>query len=486
MSKEPDEENLELNENNFKDLSNTFKDPIIFDTLLKYYDELEKEIDTNNNTPTPTTNSSNSNSNKNNSNNNNNSLDENKKQKRKTKRVSSYHGMCFKTHSDRAKEIYVNISHYPSIAPLSLTQHDGWIIPYSLYPVTTQQCSYQSPHYQVYHIVFGTETYNESQKNKPLSKLLIQTSIQAIYQTYKETLDILAIKQSKKVFAKDFLVEEVEQPEVDILSQPEEKESIDKDTGYLIPIYKQEMLGIDGEVLTNPVVLPTSIRYEILLPSLNLDNFQFEDLNLEIDDKALSISQSSSPQYYLTINLPHPIQEQHQDAKFIKSKKLLKIKLMVEKDTINSSVGGCKHDHSHEHHHHHDHHNHNSTNPIDLQSLKINNNNNFINLYRMENQFYSNNNRNSYFIKKNYEYTMIIVYCYHKIIRNSLIYNFIENGLEIKFQSNSEMGNLEDRNTESHEILVINLNSMIPLTKENLLIKWPSLGNSVIFEFKNE
>ncbi|KAM9968460.1 hypothetical protein ACTFIW_002898 [Dictyostelium discoideum] len=365
------DKNFNFTEKNLKDLQQTFQDPNILSTLLEYYDVVEKLNESEQNstkttkvitTPTDTNKTTNNETQpqptpptpppqpqpkekekekekvKESVNNN----------KIKTKKVKSISGFCFKTHSDKNDRVYVMCSHYPTIGMASMTEDKGWIIPYSLFDIEKQQHTFTSAFYKVYHIIFGTDTYNESTKQVSLNRLLIQTSMQAIYQKYKESLNIAAIKISKKQFPKEFHVTIVDEPiensNIKYQEPPPNEQLLEDGSGYYRPVFTIQNIGIDNKILENPIIIPKFIEFNINLK--RLDNIN--ELILEIEDNEKLIVREDNVKYNLEVLLKHHVEDEP-IAKFNKVKKNLNLKLKVIDDDNHS-------------HHHHDHNQNNNQN----------------------------------------------------------------------------------------------------------------------------
>ncbi|EGC37514.1 hypothetical protein DICPUDRAFT_76894 [Dictyostelium purpureum] len=503
---------FKLTEKNLKDLQKTFEDPTILSKLIEYYDEVEKlnkpDLDNkiekdikniiknkdnqNKNSniniitdhPPPVNNNINNTNNTNNNNNNNNnnnkinntnfvntsgnvnninSTNNVNNKNSKTKKVQSINGFCFKTCSNKNDKVYVMISHYPTIGTASLTEEQGWIIPYSLFELENQQSSYTSPYHKVYHTIFGTDTYNESTKVKSLNRLLIQTSIQAIFQKFKESLNIVTIKTSKKVFQKEFMVSIVDDKEIDNKIQykePEPKEIINDETNQIQPVFTIQNIGINNEHLDNPVIIPKFIEFNIKLPKIN----NLDDLIIEIEDNERLIVIEDNVNYYLNVLLKHHVEDEP-IAQFNKKEKNLYLKLQV----IDESHS---HNHSHNHNHNHNHNqnqNQNQNQPPD-DTNKIIKELDKLGLYSFNEKrndlpdknlthipktiIYSEQKKNSkieeiggetqpfYILKQNFSNLILIIY-EKEIDKNSIIINSIpeENSLNIiykKINNNNE------------------------------------------------
>ncbi|EFA77812.1 hypothetical protein PPL_09310 [Heterostelium album PN500] len=353
-------DNINLDENDVKHLTDALKDTNLLSNLLQYYDNAQKLKENNNNNNSESNKNNNINKNNNNNNNNSSSIDKDLK----IKNVKVTPAFCIKTHSNRFDKVYVMVSHYYSIEPASTSSEGGWVIPHSLFPVEKQKASVTGQLNNVYHIVFSSETYKESMKNRGLYKLLIQSAIKSIYQNYNESLNIAAYKMSKKVYYKEMIVSELPEPIVD-MEEPKAVEVVNDD-GTITPVFNLIKLDRNQQPIKNPVIIPTSIKIEILLSKLeNISN-----LYIEIIDQSL-ILQEDNVNYNLNIPFSHAIDEENHSAKFNKKTKMLTIVVSVV-EPVDS--------HQHEHHNHqhkeHQQHNHkhlenedNISDMIDVESI---------------------------------------------------------------------------------------------------------------------
>ncbi|GAM19950.1 hypothetical protein SAMD00019534_031250 [Acytostelium subglobosum LB1] len=341
-----DNNNLkELSANEYRDLTNALKDTKIMSTLVEYYEQVQQfNKDNNNESDTitqtanvvPSTSTSTSTSTSSTSTSTTTTTTTQTQTPTPptslndlpTKSVITSPAFCIKTHSNRHDVVYVMVSHYYSIEPASTTDNQGWIIPHALFPLQQQKSSYASNIFNVYHIVYATETYNEAMKNRGLNRLLVQTAVKAIHQSTGESLNIAAYKISKKSFKREMVVSILPEPEV-VMDEPAAKETVNED-GTIIPI-----------------------KLEILLSRLE----SITNLYIEVIDQQL-VLQEPDHRYNMQYTFHHKIDEDNIITKFNKRTKLLTITATVLEDHSHShSHSQQSGDHSHhgsDHVHHHE------------------------------------------------------------------------------------------------------------------------------------
>ena len=280
-------------------------------------------------------------------------------------------GFVIKTSVDGKKKAFINICQNnvigrPSSKPVIKDNVKGlsWSIPYSQAP-GREDMDNKNNRCTVYDVVFHPETLHLSEKNLQFKKLVIDTALNAVEDSYNVKLDKKNIKLPKLKFkgmpfaavlrkkskTQPVLSEEDAEfhknikypyappPADDIKPTVKNFDNKEDKEKYTIPKYTiKHRTDIDLQEFTYDknakinAAIPKELVIEVNLPLLNSTN----EVTLDVMEKSLHLICEKPAKYKLDIQLPYSVNEESGNAKFDKDRRLLIITLPVIKARISA------------------------------------------------------------------------------------------------------------------------------------------------------
>ncbi|KAL0271980.1 UNVERIFIED_CONTAM: hypothetical protein PYX00_005129 [Menopon gallinae] len=276
-------------------------------------------------------------------------------------------GFVVKTSVDGKKKAFVNICKNSAIAepwskPVIQDNSKGlsWSIPFSQAPGREDQDKKRN-RCVVYDVVFHPNTLHLAERNPQFKKLVVDTALSAIEDSYNVKLDKKNLKYPKLKFKgipvatvirkrskkQPILTEEEIEfqknmkyptpPPVDDEKKPIVRnfDNRSEDKGkYTIPKYViKHRTGIDLQEFTYDrnckinTAIPKELVIEVNLPLLN----STKEVTLDVMEKSVHLICEKPAKYKLDIQLPYSVNEEKGNAKFDKDNRLLIISLPVIK-----------------------------------------------------------------------------------------------------------------------------------------------------------
>lgn len=273
-------------------------------------------------------------------------------------------GFVIKTSLDGKKKAFINVCKNPVIGrpsskPVIKDDKRGlsWSIPYSQAPGREDRDN-KNNRCTVYDVVFHPDTLHLAEKDVQFKKLVIDTALNAVEDSYNVKLDKKNIKLPKLKFKgmpfaavirkksnnQPILSEEdaefhknlkypfappPEETKPTVKNFEDKKEDKEK---YTVPKYViKHRSDIDLQEFTHDknakmnAAIPKELVVEINLPLLNSTN----EANLDVMEKSLHLQCEKPAKYKLDIQLPYSVNEEAGNAKFDKARRLLIITLPV-------------------------------------------------------------------------------------------------------------------------------------------------------------